>query len=435
MPKKVRRLIFYCLIAVFLVLGSGVVLYAQGWRMAFQPFGVGKVGGIYIRTFPANAQAELNGKIKERKIGLFEKGTLVSDILPGEYDLNISSPGFYPWNLAVAVSSTLVTSMPNIVLIPNTPTTTTSTPVQDISLAGTTLILRTASGTRTLSGIATGGNDILAGSEDGTVILSYATSTRNYFSTDIPRSTSTNLGKFAGQPAGKAVFSFQPIPGDDTLFLAKSPAGLNLLRVPTGDILRLSTSSVASSAAAPGKIIWAIFDADTNASLLSAYDIRSQDRSSDFEFVPGQVVSMMLLDSGDIFALAKGGALYSLNFNQSSRVRLATNIRNMTLSSNSEKMAILDGEGAQILFLRGNKPDLNIKLPDAARIQRLIWYRDTEHLFVQYPDRVMFLDLIDTELRNFRVVANTSKMEYEPSANILYFLKDNTLQEVDFPTS
>jgi hypothetical protein len=276
---------------------------------------------------------------------------------------------------------------------------------------------------------------MLAGSEDGTVVLSYATSTRNYFSTDIPRSTSTNLGKFAGQPVGKAAFSFQPIPGDDTLFLAKGPTGLNLLRVPTGDILRLSTSSVTAAATAPGKAIWAIFDAGTNASLLSAYDIRSQDRSSDFEFVPGQINSLLLLDSGDIFALAKGGALYSLNFSQSSRVRLATNVRSMTLSGNSEKIAILDGKGAQILSVRGGKPNLQINLPNAARIQKLVWYRDNEHLFVQYPDKVMFLDLTDKELKNFQLVTNAAKMEYEQNANVLYFLNDNTLQELDFPTS
>src|SRR5687767_9746624 len=111
MPKELRRRIFYCLIAVFLVLGTGVVLYAQGWRIGFQPLELGKVGAIYIRTFPTNAEVTLNGKPKARKIGLFEKGTLLNDILPGEYELRATSAGFHPWHLTVTVTSTLVSSL------------------------------------------------------------------------------------------------------------------------------------------------------------------------------------------------------------------------------------------------------------------------------------------------------------------------------------
>lgn len=434
MPKEVRRRIFYCLIAVFLVLGSSVVLYAQGWRMGLQPFDIGKVGAVYIRTFPADAKIALNGKSEERKIGLFEKGTLLNDLLPGEYRLEANASGFQSFNLPIVVSSSIVTSLKSVVLVPNIPVIVTSTPVRDIVLAGTTLLARTASGTQTLSGLHISG-EVLAGSEDGTVVLSYVSSTRNYFAAEISRATSTNLGRLPEQPTGKAVINFQPIPKDDNLFLAKGPVGLHLLRVPNGDILQIATTSVIAAAAAPGRVVWATFDAKTNASLLSAYDIPSQNRNANFEFVPGQVISMVLRDSGDMFALTEDGSLYSLNLNQSSRVRLAQNVRNVALANDDSKLAVLDGQGMKIFFLRENLPDLDMQLPDAARIQRLVWYRDGEHLFAQYPDKVMFLDLNDTGLRNFTAAAATARAEYEPNSNILYFLKDNMLYELAFPSS
>lgn len=434
MPKEVRRRIFYCLIAVFLVLGTGVVLYAQGWRMGFQPLGFGKVGAVYIRTFPADAQVTLNGKLKKRSIGLFDKGTLLGDLLPGEYSLKASAAGFHPLDLPVVVSSSIVTGLKSVVLVPDLPTITTSTPIRDIILAGATLMLKTATGTRTLSGLPING-EVLSGSDDGAVILSYVTSTRNYFAAEISRATSTNLGRLPGQPAGKAAIAFQPIPSDDTLFLAQSPAGLYLLRVSSGDVLQIATASVIAAAAAPGRVVWATFDAKTNASLLSAYDIPSQNHNADFEFVPGQVISLTLLESGDMFALAKDGSLYSLNFSQSSRVRLAQNVRGVTLTNDNGKLAILDGHGVQVFFLRGDELDLQMQLPDAARIQRLVWYRDGEHLFVQYPDKVVFLDLIDAELQNFTTAASTARAEYEPNSNILYFLKDNMLYALAFPSS
>lgn len=431
-----RRRIFYCLIAVFLVLGTGVVLYAQGWRLGFQPLGLGKVGAVYVRTFPANAQVALNGKLEERKLGLFEKGTLINDLLPGEYNVEASYAGFHPWSLAVTVTSSLVTSLQSVVLVPNTPAAATSTPVRDIVLAGTTLVIKTASGTQALSGLHMSGGEVLGGSEDGTTILSYATSSRSYFAADIPRATSTNLGRLPLQPAGKNPLSFQPIPRDDTLFLAQGLTGLNLLRVPNGDILQLATTSISAAAAAPGRVIWAVFDPKTNASLLSAYDISSQNLNADFEFVPGQVTALLLLESGDIFALANDGSLYSLNFNRSSRVRLAQNARGIFLSKAADKLAVLEGQGLEVFFLREeDEPNLQFPLPDAARVRKLVWYRDGEHLFVQYPDKIMFLDLDDLELKNFTLAATAARAEYEPNSNILYFLKDNVLYELDFPSS
>lgn len=435
MPKEARRRIFYFLIAIFLILGTGVVFYAQGWRAAFQPFSIGKVGAIYVRTFPANASVVLNGKMKDRKIGLFDKGTFLNHILPGEYDLEVNSPGFQSWKLPVQVRSALVTNLPNVVLVPSAPTTATSTPVRNIIVAGNTLLIETASGTQTFSGMPISGSEILAGSEGGSVILSYAAATRDYFTADIPRSTSTNLGRLAGQPAGRAVIAFQPVPKDETLFLASGPAGLNLLRVPSGEILRLATTSVAASAAAPGRVVWAMFDAETNASLLSAYEIPSRNLNSNFELVPGHVTSLLFLESGEMFALTKDGSLYSLNFSQSSRVRLAQNARDMNLSGNSEKLAVLGNRGVLVLFLRNNKPNLEIELPNAAQIQKLTWYRDGEHLFAHYPDKVMFLDLIDADLLNFATVATITRAEYEPGSNILYFLKDGALHKLDFPGS
>jgi len=435
MPKEVRRRIFYCLIAAFLVLGTGIVLYAQGWRLGFQPLGFAKVGAMYVRTFPADAKVTLDGKLKERRIGWIGKGTLLGDLLPGEYELGVSAPGFQPLAFSVVVSSTIVTNMQNLVLVPDTPTLVTSTTVRDITLAGTTLLLQTASGTHTLAGMPIRGGTVLAASEDGAVILSYATSSRNYYAAETARATSTNLGRLPNQASGRDVLSFQPVPRDDTLFLAKSSVGLHLIRMPSGETLRLTTTSVIAAAAAPGRIVWATFDAKAQISLLSSYDIPSRNRNADFELVPGRVTSLLFLGSGEIFAHTQDGSLYSMNLGQSSRVRLAQNVRSIAPSRDDSKLAILDGRGVEIVRLRGDEPDLWLALPDIARVQKLVWHRDGDHLFVHYPDKVAFLDLRDTALRNFSTAAPSAVAEYEPNGNILYFLKDNMLYKLEFPNS
>jgi hypothetical protein len=169
--------------------------------------------------------------------------------------------------------------------------------------------------------------------------------------------------------------------------------------------------------------------------LLSAYDIPSRNLNSDFEFVPGRITSLVFLESGDAFALNKDGSLYSFNLNQSSRVRLAQGVRSMTLGRAADKLVALASDGMRVFFLRDRRLDTHIRLPDAARIQKLIWYRDGEHLFVQYPDKVMFLELADAALLNFQTVTAGARAEYEPNSNTLYFLENSVLRELDFPSS
>jgi len=435
MPKQLRRRILFFLIAIFLVLGTGVVLYAQGWRASFKPLGFGKVGAIYIRTFPADTALTLNGKPRQKKSGFFEKGGLLGDLLPGEYTVEAAAAGFQPWRRPVIVTSSLVASLQNVVLIPLQPIQVTSTPVRGITLAGPTLILDTATGTRTLSGLPLPGNGILAASEDGLMVVNYASGTRAYFLTDIARSTSTALTHLPGQAAAKTSWAFQPVRKDNTLFLVHGPNSLHLLRVPAGGAVTLSTSSVTAAASAPGRVVWSTFATATDASFLSSYDIPSRNFNRGFEFVPGQISLLSLGDAGAIFALATDGSLYSLNLNRSSRLRLAENVRSFVLSKDDDKLAVLDGQGARIFFLREDKLALQIPLPAAASIRRLTWYRDGMHLFVQYPDAVAFLDITDPKLDNFPLAAAAARAEYEPNDNALYFLKDGLLQKMVFAES
>ena len=72
MSHSSRRALFYVLLFVFIVLGTGIILFAQGWRMDFPSFRVSKIGGIYVRSYPENADIFLNGKPIYEPIGIFK---------------------------------------------------------------------------------------------------------------------------------------------------------------------------------------------------------------------------------------------------------------------------------------------------------------------------------------------------------------------------
>jgi hypothetical protein len=424
MPKGLRRRLFYVLIVLFFLLGSMAVMYAQGWRLALEPFGFAKVGAIYIRTFPPETELVLAGEPRERKSGLFYRGTFLNNLLPGTYELEIESPGFHSWKAQVSVSSSLVTTLRYIVLVPSLAAAATSTSVQDMNVAGSNVILETENGLTTLSGTPVAGSDFMSGSEDGTVLLTYSAATNEYLAVDLTATTATTtaLGRLQGQ-----TMSFEPVPGNNSLFLTRTSGGLGLLGVPDGNAVRLATSGVSAAAAIQNRVFWTTFDAETGISLISFYDIPSGTPSADVDSLPGRVTAIIPRDNDNLLTLSEDGSIFSLGLGQSSRGRLTRDARDMFLSNDGGALAVLGADGIRVFFLRDERRNALFAIPEPNNIERLAWYRDNEHLFVIYPDRVAFLDLADTTLANFTTAAISGRAEYLSNENILYFLEDDVL--------
>ncbi len=122
MTRSSRRRLFYALLALFFVLGAGVVLYAQGWRFDFAIGRFDKVGAIYLRTFPADAAILLNGKPVQSQVGFLTRGTLIGDLFPKTYQLKLTAAGYDDWHESVSVLPSLVTELKNAVLVPRNAT-------------------------------------------------------------------------------------------------------------------------------------------------------------------------------------------------------------------------------------------------------------------------------------------------------------------------
>jgi hypothetical protein len=118
MTLKTRRFIFLSLIALFLVAGAGLVFYAQGWRLDWKTLAPVRVGGIYIRTFPAEARIFLDGKEVRNQAGLIQSGTFIQNLFPKSYRLTVTMPGFQTLERNVAVKPSLVSQLEKLVLTP-----------------------------------------------------------------------------------------------------------------------------------------------------------------------------------------------------------------------------------------------------------------------------------------------------------------------------
>jgi len=122
MTIKTRRKIFYSLVALFIILGGGVVFYAQGWRLDVGSWHFTKIGGIYIRAYPENATFFLNGKPVQNESGFLTPGTLISNLLPRTYRVVLKAPNYDTWQENATVEPSQVVQFKYAVLVPATST-------------------------------------------------------------------------------------------------------------------------------------------------------------------------------------------------------------------------------------------------------------------------------------------------------------------------
>ncbi|MDE2019499.1 MAG: PEGA domain-containing protein [Patescibacteria group bacterium] len=182
MTRNARRRLFYALLALFFVFGTGVVLYAQGWRFDFSTGKFGEVGAIYIRSFPDYASITLNGKPIRSQVGFLSPGTLISGLFPKNYEVGLSAPGYKPWTEKATVAPMLVTEFKYAVLVPQNATGTASGTKAIVlalqsstrALASTTIAARSLALSKgnLLAGSTTLANDVrsFSVSADGTMV-------------------------------------------------------------------------------------------------------------------------------------------------------------------------------------------------------------------------------------------------------------------------
>lgn len=112
MTKTTRRILFYGLVAVFILTTPPTILYAMGYSFDWQKYALVQTGGLYLKSIPSGAQIAISGKNENTT------PRLVSRLRPGPYEITISKNDFYPWQKTLEVLPELVTEARNITLFP-----------------------------------------------------------------------------------------------------------------------------------------------------------------------------------------------------------------------------------------------------------------------------------------------------------------------------
>ncbi|HUX36180.1 MAG TPA: hypothetical protein VMV71_04085 [Candidatus Paceibacterota bacterium] len=442
MDKRTRNIVFYSLCVVFAVVGTLVVLYAQGWRFDLETFGFKKVGGIYLRSFPKDADIFINDKYVDKNPGLLDSGRFISDLFPKTYKLSLVKDGYIDWTEHIQVNPALVTELKYAVLIPKTSESAYKGALKSFSADNNQLIINSGN-SLSIDGEKIRGENVIFQNGDSKIALAENAATRtyfvNYFNGDTPTSTILNA-KFSAygiSPASIKEIIRDPNSSSGAIFGTSSK--VFYMDIQTGDIstLALSSQTITEIAASPSWIAWVNFDPKSGKSKISFYN-RSSNSVQNEAAIPGTAAKISFIKEDIVGILQTDGGFYTASPNSlpaqaGKPQKMADNVRDFSSSNDGTRVSLLEPQTVEIFSLGSESGYWRFRLPDAEKIERTEWYSDGNHLFVIYPGEIKFLDLNDKDIENFMTAASGNNFEYDLESNTLYFINDGILRKMVFP--
>lgn len=130
MSLAARRVLYIFFLLAFFLITPLVMLYAAGYKFSFSmshPFQIQKTGMLIVDTEPNGARIHLNGEPQQFFINKFfskDEGYITSpakikNLLPGEYDVKISMPGYWDWQKKLIIKAGESTYAEDVYLFKN----------------------------------------------------------------------------------------------------------------------------------------------------------------------------------------------------------------------------------------------------------------------------------------------------------------------------
>jgi len=438
MLRNDRRLLFYILVAVFFILGAGVLAYAQGWRIDFPRLKIQKVGAIYVRSFPSEASISIGDGPVRKNFGIFQSGTLVDNLSPGRYSVELSATDYRPWRRAVVVEPSLVSEIRYAVLVPKSAALVSPGPFADFWLVNGEVLVKDTAGALFVGNNSVAGSVPVGWSGEGRHLATFNPETGAYYWVNLERATSTNIRALirSALRAPDAPFSLGASRGQEprlVLFSSSSLFFLDPESATAHPAVRNPEQPIAAADFSRFWLAWITFNAKENQSNLFVQNILSGDERGASRLFPGKTVKAAWGNDNLLGVLQDDRSFYIYDATAHTLRKTASDVKDFFFSESASRVATLEHGSIEIFTLGGEERYWRFNLPEVETISTLEWYADEEHLFVTYPDQVRFLDLGDSSQENVITVAETRRGRYDSGSNRFYFLGDEGLFFLEFP--
>lgn len=431
MTLKKRRFLFYFLVIVFAAAGATIIFYSQGWRLTVKngEWKIQKTGAIYIETKPAGVVIKIDKKIHKDKSGVIQGGTLIRDLLPKKYELEISKNGYLSWQKNIEVKPEFVAEAIGLILIPN-----------EIKSEAVPIRLRGEE----FAGWSGNGKFIIKNTEAGIYYLYDLNDPATVFNATLNFKNLKNNGVIEN-------LAFHPF--DSNKLIVETKKGLAIL-----DILRLKTENISSSK----PIAWTVqnpnvyyvkenYEPESKTKKYNLYSfnlmLKTENVVAELDDRVSSDLPIKLAVSGSrdkIAVLNDSNDLYLFDFTLNNFNKISDGVKDFAFSPDNKKLAFSGANSKigvyflkdwtkNIIKKKGEIADLNFNLKDGEEIKKIYWHGNSYHLFVESSDaddseKIAFVEIDNRPpLNQYDLFTGIADFHYEQRSGALYYIKENSL--------
>lgn len=412
MPHKTRIILFYTFVALFLVLGAGVLAYSYGWRIDFETGTVQKIGAIYIKANVQDVTIKINNKEYEDESGILQSGTLISNLLPKTYRIEISKEGYLPYHKTLTVRPALVEELLNVQLIPKVLESTMIAPTK-----GTTFIDSTERADR--------------------IILQDAATGIYYLHTKANASSTINLNMaVANAKRGQKIKRIAFVPFKPTQFIIEDTTGFKLFDSEKKTIETLYKGSIVTWSMQDSTMVVVETNVKTRAQEVFTYNLIFKTKSplDELNAQIGKTTYITAIDTtnnlGTVAFSDIEDKLFLFTAKEKKLNEVASNTRLFSFSPDDKKLLILANSGVpSILFIEDFDGDvrkkagdmITVAIPESGSIKTIRWYDDSYHLLMERAAELFMTELDDRKPINiFPLIKNYIDYQYDAKERTIY---------------
>ncbi len=422
MPHKTRIALFYTFVFIFLAAGTAILLYSSGWRIDFETGKIQKIGAIYIKANVKDLTIKINNKVYPDDSGLLKSGTLISNLIPKTYRVDITKQGFLPYHKTVTVRPALVEELLNVQLFPET--------FEPTVLAQTK------------------GSKFVDATESANRIIMQDTSNGTYYLYDKDQTSSTiNLNLAVSnirrtQKIKRIMF----VPFKPTQFIIEDATGFKLYDSEKRTIEQLLKGTFVTWTL-KDSIIIAAETTKAHTQALFSFNLIFKTKTP-LDDINKQITGTTFIAAIDMaantdtiaFEDVENNLFVSTSKNKTIR-RIAQNVKTFAFSPDRKKLVYLSNTGdLSVLFIEEFNGDIrkkegdviHIDIPQKGDIEKVQWYSDSYHLFIKYPGHLALTELDDRKPLNIFPIAidRFDDERYDPSDKSILYTTEQTIKTI-----
>lgn len=444
MSKGAKKIFVLILTVLFLLIGLGMVLYSQGYRVDFKKRKIVQTGGLYFKVWPPGVEVYLNGKMEKKTSFLFNSA-FIENLLPKVYEIEIKKQDFHSWKKNLEVKEKWVTEAKNIILFQRDPIFSfLQKPIKNFwPSPDNKKIIYEKNNVLEILDLEKNKTEILFQKEligklteiDWTIpptkiLLKIETEEQqNFFVFELSGKSPLSSLQFLGQNAKN--FSFHPKDPSKIFFLKENRLFETDYLVKTQ---KLILDNVISYSILDENLIWLdprgfVYRSDLSGRTLGILNLKP------IEIIPETEYRILGSDFSKIF-LKKSSTLFYLDPELKSFTKISDNIKNLKFSPSLKKAVYFSENEIWILFLEDLPEQPPRKLGEkiflarfSEKIKNLFWLTDHYLIFnvgnvikiseIDDRDRINIVDL--TEFKNPELFFNQAdKKLYILSSENLY---------------